>query len=245
MQEPEIQKEIADLISRKESRSRWLNFLLVAIIGLLGLTTIYYGKKAQRTAVRFEMLSDTLRVQRDELAKAKADLDSSRLQIEAARDSLKAILLQAQSTLEKYDTKESREIQDKITKEIVVTDKKGYIIYIHAYGRDGQIAAKNIFERLNRGGYPAKGIEVMKAPFTSRVTYFHQEDLRASSVIGKWAVEECLKINPRFRTESMAPTLSSLRAPTKQIEIWINMESRPEQKDVPAKELIDKEKQYK
>lgn len=221
-------QDIYDLLQKKEKKSQWSSVLLVLTTLALGLTTLYFGNQAQQNAIHLEMISDSLRIDRDALAKTKADLDSSRQEIENARDSLKVMLLKVQTELQKINTPVSQKIQKEIKNEIISTDKKGYIIYLHTYGTQAQSVSKSVYQSLTKNDYKPSGIENMKEPFENRITYFHEEDRTVALRVAKWTMEEFDRSKIKYDPAAFEPKLASskYRAPKKQIEVWFNFDKR-------------------
>lgn len=236
-------QDVYELIRRKEARSYWWSIGLILICMALGVTTIFYGIQADKNKEEAQEKAEDLKsaykvtdslftvshtlveeLRKDSISSenAKAGYESQIAMLTKELDEIKKIL----NTGSPDNKKDEVKIVINKIKEI---EKVKPVVYLHLYGKKGYDVLQFAMDRLNSNGLPAKGIDLIKEPFASRITYFHPEDKSLAERVFKVVLQAFSEKGLPLNEKEMSPQFSRMRAPSKQVEVWINLEPKSDQ----------------
>ncbi len=232
-------------IKRRERKNQMLIYAFVGICLLFGLAILYFvnkAKTAEKNAIENaekahkaegkavalkEYLNDNQKYNED-LIRLKDSLLSVCNGNKVAKDAEKVIVqdtvanipIVKEVTILKRNSAILTIPSQVLSEKYIIRQKT--IIYIQAYGGDGEVIGNTLKNRLRKRDFIVPNVEIIDRKDGNRVTYFFDEDRAYAERISEELIHILHDAKIDFDAKKYIPQKSSLKAKQRQIEVWVS-----------------------
>lgn len=228
------QEELIKAIEKNEQKSRFRLFSWSFLSVILAGIVIFLGITAQNQKEEIQSQNEQLEQKRESLAQANAELEELNHELEEQRNAfnssreaiykrnmdLKGLLMQT------YDNVRSRSLQRQIKEALKQENEiSGSIVYITYKGEKDQQLAEDLRNGLKEHGYYVTPLgKNANEESSSRIFYFRDSDKMVANMLYDEVCAIIRKTKPEFDFDNGGPVKLDNDAPSKKLDIWINIE---------------------